>query len=315
MIRNTRTYVRLTGFLLALVLFGTPASAQTTVSATDIQRLQDEVYQADRDVTRLRNSNSQLAATLQSELDDLRDEVVYLKVKLRKEGTLTRREYGDLRDRIQNLRSRARGESTGEWTSGTRTGTATGTGTTRSGGGAVGGGVMSDERRTQGTGAIPVGYEIDVRLQTELSSATAQPEQRFEATTVADVYRGNEVLIPAGSLMRGVVSSVEKATRTDRTGRLTLAFDQVVVRGREYPLRGIVTQALESEGVRGEVGRIGAGSAIGGIIGGIVGGVKGALLGVLIGGGGTMAATPGKDVTVPAGTVLRVRLDQPPAVR
>ena len=49
--------------------------------------------------------------------------------------------------------------------------------------------------------------------------------------------------------------------------------------------------------------------AIGAIIGGIIGGAKGALLGVLIGGGGTIAATEGKDVTLPAGTILRVSLD------
>ena len=52
--------------------------------------------------------------------------------------------------------------------------------------------------------------------------------------------------------------------------------------------------------------KIGAGSAVGAIIGGILGGAKGALLGVLIGGGGTIVATEGKDVTLPPGTILRV---------
>src|SRR5919198_1199038 len=115
--------------------------------------------------------------------------------------------------------------------------------------------------------------------------------------------------------MRGNVSSVDKATRTDRKGSLTVSFDQVTIRGRDYPMRGTVTQALESEGIRGEAGRIGAGSAVGAIIGGIIGGVKGALLGVLIGGGGTIAATEGKDVTLPPGTILRVRMDTPPEIR
>jgi len=80
-------------------------------------------------------------------------------------------------------------------------------------------------------------------------------------------------------------------------------------------MRGTVTQALESEGIRGEVGRIGAGAAVGAIIGGILGGAKGAVLGVLIGGGGTIAATEGKDVTLPPGTILRVRLGTPPDIR
>jgi putative Ca2+/H+ antiporter (TMEM165/GDT1 family) len=34
-------------------------------------------------------------------------------------------------------------------------------------------------------------------------------------------------------------------------------------------------------------------------------------LGVLIGGGGTIAATEGKELELPQGTVLRVRLDSP----
>jgi hypothetical protein len=33
--------------------------------------------------------------------------------------------------------------------------------------------------------------------------------------------------------------------------------------------------------------------------------------GILIGGGGTIAATEGTDVELPAGTVLRVRMDAP----
>jgi hypothetical protein len=94
-----------------------------------------------------------------------------------------------------------------------------------------------------------------------------------------------------------------------------VSFDQVTIDGRTYPMRGTVTQALESEGVRGEVGKIGAGAGVGAIIGGILGGVKGALAGILIGGGGVIAATEGKDVELPAGTILRVRLDAPPDVR
>ena len=38
---------------------------------------------------------------------------------------------------------------------------------------------------------------------------------------------------------------------------------------------------------------------------------KGAVAGVLIGGGGTIAATEGKEVDLPQGTVLRVRIESP----
>jgi hypothetical protein len=297
--------------IAALLILPASANAQS-ITSTDIQRLQDDVYQTSSDVSRLRSTNPDLASRLQSQLDDLRDEVTYLKVKLRKEGSVQRSEYTDVRNRVQDLRAEARGETTerpGAWRGGT--------GSSASGG--VSGGVSGTTDRpvtqTSSNSAIPVGQEIDVRLQTQLSSDTAQVEDRFEATTVADLYRGNEVLIPAGSVLRGIVRTVQRASRTDRKGELTVSFDQITIRGRAYPMRGTVTEALESEGIKGEAGRIGAGAGVGAIIGGILGGVKGALIGILVGGGGTIAATEGKDVTLDPGTILRVRLDQPPAVR
>ena len=312
---TSKLFVR-TAFAAVLLAFATAAQAQQSVNAGDIQRLQDQAYQAGSDVSRLRSSDANLASRLENELDDLRDEIVYLKVKMRKEGSVNRTEYTDLRDRLQDIRARARGDN-----SSPSSGSNARPGVSGAPSGGVSGGpsgeVYDTRRPTQRSGrnTIPEGQEIDARLETQLSSDNAQVEDRFEATTVADLYEGNNVLIPAGSRLRGVVSSVNRASRTDRKGSLTVAFDQITVNGRTYPMRGTVTQALESEGIRGEAGRIGAGAGVGAIIGGILGGVKGALLGVLIGGGGTIAATEGKDVTLPSGTILRVRLDQPPNIR
>jgi hypothetical protein len=136
-------------------------------------------------------------------------------------------------------------------------------------------------------------------------------EDRFEATTLVDLNVNGRVVIPAGSVMRGVVTAVEPGTRTNRTSRMTVSFDQVTVNGRSYPFRGTVTEAIEGEGIRGEAGRAGAGAGVGAIIGAVLGGVKGAVLGAVIGGGGTIAATEGREVELPQGTVLRVRVDAP----
>ena len=304
-------------------------SQQGTVTTSDIQRLQDQVYDTSNEISRMRGRDQATADSLQSRLDDLRDEVTYLKVKLRREGAVSRADYDDVRNRIQDVRNQAReqGGTTGRtneggrsgnnagWStnagsgSGSGTGYGSGSGSGTYGGTQPSGGYQPPPQSTR-RGEVPAGQQLDVRLERELSSATAQVEDRFSATTVVDLYQGNEVLVPAGSTLRGVVSSVDKATRTDRKGSLTVAFDQITVRGRSYPIHATVQQALESEGIKGEVGKIGAGAGVGAILGGILGGAKGALLGILIGGGGTIAATPGKDVTVPAGTVLRVQLDQ-----
>jgi len=322
------------GLLLGVLIIGlaAPVAAQqsTTVTQADIQRLQDNVYLADRDLSQARSRDAARATQLQAELDDLRDEVVYLKVKLRKERTLSRSEYADVRDRIDDLRSRARGESASpvsssssssstsasaavapaprpaspapvspaSSSSSTSTNSTTSTASTRT-------------TAPANTVEIPVGTEIDVRLQNALNSGTNQVEDRFEATTLVDVGVNSRIVIPAGSLMRGVLTQVEPATRTNRTARMTVSFDQVTVNGQAYAIRGTVSQAIEGSGIKGETARIGTGAGVGAVIGGLLGGFKGALAGILIGGGGTIAATEGKEVQLPQGTVLRVRLDSP----
>ena len=275
--------------LLSLILIASvlPADAQSQsqVTAADIQRLQDNVYDAGADISRLRDRDSRLAESLQRELDDLRDEVIYLKVKLRKESKVSRTEYTDLRDRIERVRGDARGDAARASTRGP----------------------VEDQRL--GPNEIPVGTEFDVRLQSRLNSGTARVEDRFDATTLVPYERNGRVLVPAGSVLRGVVDSVMPASRgVNRRGELTLVFDRFTIEGRTYSVRATVMQALQGEV---DTGKVAAGAGVGAIIGGILGGVRGALTGILIGGGGTVAATEGNEVDLAPGTVLRVRLDAP----
>ena len=164
-------------------------------------------------------------------------------------------------------------------------------------------------------GVIPAGQELDVRLGTTLSSKTAKVEQRFETTTVADLMQNGNVLIPAGSRVRGIVSAVDPADRLHRAGSITLSFDELNARGRTYRMRAMATNVFESGGIREEAGTAGIGAGAGAIVGGILGGLKGAILGAVIGAGGAIAATEGKDIELPAGSIVRIRLDQPVTLR
>src|SRR6516162_4562826 len=111
------------GVLLALgVLFtsalvwgeaGAQPAAQASVTSADIQRLQEGIADASRDIAQARARDSSLATQLQAELDDVRDMTAYLKVKLQRNEAIARSDYTDLRDRIDNIRDRARGETTG----------------------------------------------------------------------------------------------------------------------------------------------------------------------------------------------------------
>ena len=177
-------------------------------------------------------------------------------------------------------------------------------------GGVTAAGVTTGQIVSSRSGEIPVGQELDVRLQTRLDSDTAEVEDRFEASTVVDLMQGDSVVVPAGSTVRGIVRDVDRASRTDRTGELTLSFDEIVVNGRSYPIRANAVDVLKSEGLKGETGKIAAGAGVGAIVGGILGGMKGALTGILIGAGGTIAATEGNDVELDPGTIIRIRLDE-----
>lgn len=278
------TLLRRSVLLVAALAISTAAWAQAAVTTADLDRLENTAGEIRRQIDSLRTTDATLATDVQKQLADLSDEITYLRVKLRREGAVTRDEYASLRDRLETLRVRAAGEKVSAQP------------------------VMADAEPT--AGVIPVGAQFDVRLQSPINSGTAKVEQRFEATTVVDVTQDGALLVPAGSIVRGFVSSVRPAGKIDRRGSLTLSFDEIRINARTQRLRASVTQAIDGK-LTDDTKRIGAGAVVGAILGGILGGGKGALLGVLVGGGGTMAATEGEDVDLPAGTILRIRLDQP----
>lgn len=267
--------------------------AQAAVTTADLSRLEATAAEIDTLTATLAKTDATLAGEVRASLKEANEEIAYLKVKLRREGRVTREEYGALRDRLETLRIRAQG---GKVTAQPR---------------------MADDPVRAGEEravTVPVGTEFEVRLATALNSGRVKVEQRFEADTIEDVMIDGRVAIPAGSTTRGFVSSVRPAGRLDRKGSLTLSFDELRIDNRTSRLRASVVKALDPK-IKDDATRIGAGAVVGGIVGGILGGGKGALLGVIIGGGGTIAATEGSDVDLPVGTVLRIRVDQPIELR
>src|SRR5215510_969138 len=99
--------IALAAIVSAALAASAVAQQNSQVSQADIQRLQDSATQAANEVQQLRTRDAARATQLQTQLDDVRDEVIYLKVKLRKEGSLQRSEYAGVRDRLDDLRSQA----------------------------------------------------------------------------------------------------------------------------------------------------------------------------------------------------------------
>jgi hypothetical protein len=159
---------------------------------------------------------------------------------------------------------------------------------------------------------------VGLQLETTVSSERAKVEDAVEARVTRDVRVGGRVAIPAGSIVHGTVTDVQRGGKVRERARLSIRFHTVVVgNGDRLALR---TDAITREGQspgRESAAKIG-GAAIGGaILGAILGGGKGAAIGAGVGAGGGTAAVMAGDaniVTIPAGSTVSVRIQQPVSV-
>jgi len=161
---------------------------------------------------------------------------------------------------------------------------------------------------------LPAGSVIPVRIETSVSSAHSDPEDRVLATVRQDVRSGGRVVIPAGSEMRGHVLYAKRSGRVKGRAQLGLRFSEVNVNGRWHRIGtqriGLVAPATHKK----DGAIIGGGAGAGAILGAIVDGKEGAAKGALIGAGtgtGVVLGTRGKEVGLASGARWRVKLTQP----
>jgi len=161
---------------------------------------------------------------------------------------------------------------------------------------------------------IPAGTALPLELTTAVSSETAQVETPVSARLRRAVSIDGETVLPAGAVVNGEVSEVDRAGRVQGRSRLSLRFTSVVIDGRRESLR---TNPVSFEGEatkKQDATKIGAGAGIGAAIGGILGGGSGAAKGAVIGGAagtGTVLATRGKEVELASGAELNATLASP----
>lgn len=159
---------------------------------------------------------------------------------------------------------------------------------------------------------------IGLEIETTVTSENARVEDPVVARVTRDVKVGNRVAIPAGSRADGEVVVVDRGGRLKDRARLGIRFTSIVLAdGTRVP---IATETIYREGdapSRESAAKIGGGAIGGAIIGGILGGGKGAAIGGAIGAGaGTGAVMAGgrNAATLPAGTPVTVRVEEPVTV-
>jgi hypothetical protein len=109
---------------------------------------------------------------------------------------------------------------------------------------------------------IPDGTKIRVRLDQQISSATADEGQMVELTVAEAVKVDNTVVIPEGSRVTGTITEAMAKRRMGRAGKLDFSIDRVRALDNEWiPLRYTLNKkAGESHAVR--TGIITAGVAV-----------------------------------------------------
>ncbi len=164
---------------------------------------------------------------------------------------------------------------------------------------------------------LPAGTEIAVRTNERIDVKDVVEGQTFSAQIDQDV-RDTEgsIAIPRRSDAQLIARRVEK------DGDIFLDVESITVEGRRYR---VSTADEEIKNRRQGIGGnkrtgefVGGGAVLGAVIGAIAGGGKGAAIGAAAGAGAgaaTQIITRGKEVHVPAETVLRFRLDQPLRLR
>lgn len=161
---------------------------------------------------------------------------------------------------------------------------------------------------------IPAGTTLEVRTNEAIVSTHVEGRtyQGDIATEVVDVDK--KVLLPRGAQVELVILEAKEKSGV-KGASLQLGLRSVTVDGQTYLV--VSEEVKQTSGLgtnRRTAETVGAGAALGTLIGAAAGGGKGAVLGGLVGaaaGAAVQVLTQGKEVRIPAESVLRFQLDEP----
>jgi hypothetical protein len=164
---------------------------------------------------------------------------------------------------------------------------------------------------------IPAGADLTIRTNEEINATSAAAGRTYSAVLDKDVMDASgNIAIPKGSEARLVVKDASSGGTTS-SGNLVLDLQSINVGGQSY----LVNTADVTQGGDRGIGKnkrtaemVGGGAVLGTLLGALAGGGKGAAIGAVAGaaaGGAAQVLTKGKEVKVPAETVLTFRTEQP----
>jgi hypothetical protein len=167
---------------------------------------------------------------------------------------------------------------------------------------------------------IPAGTRLAIVLDDTVASDTSRPEQPVRAHLSQAVAIHDETVLRPGSRLTGVVTDATRSAKVKGRAHVALRFTTIgpAGDGERYTLRADPISRTAPATKEDDALKIGVPAAGGAVIGGLLGGKKGALIGGAAGGGGGTAVvltTRGKEVRLPKGTALSLRLAEPLTIR
>ena len=167
---------------------------------------------------------------------------------------------------------------------------------------------------------IPAGTLLAVTLDTSVGSDTSRVEEPVAAHLTRPIRVHGETVLAEGSRVGGVVTNATRSAKVKGRAHIAMRFNSLTPRGDDQ--RYTISTASVGRTAPGtkqkDALEIGAPAAGGAIIGALLGGKKGALVGTAVGGGAGTAvvlSTRGKEVHLPKGAALTLRLAAPVTIR
>jgi hypothetical protein len=167
---------------------------------------------------------------------------------------------------------------------------------------------------------IPAGATLSIVLDTPVGSDTSRVEEHVTAHLARPIVVGGAPVVPAGSRVGGVVTDATRSGKVKGRAHVAVKFESLSPAGEDerYTIQTTAVGRTAAATKKKDALEIGAPAAGGALIGALVGGKKGALVGGAVGGGAGTAvvmSTRGKEVHMPKGTALTLKLAAPVTVR
>jgi hypothetical protein len=165
---------------------------------------------------------------------------------------------------------------------------------------------------------IPEGTSFRVRLLDALDTRRNRAGDKFTAALDEPLVDGDRVVVPKGTNFSGHVVTSKSSGRFKGRAILALKLDSFTMDGRNYEIQSNNLSRVSAGHKKHHLLWIGGGSGGGAAIGAIAAGGTGALIGA---GAGAAAGTVGsaitgkRQVSLPAETELRFRLETPVGLR